>query len=244
MNPLIKKTGFWVRERSKWIDLAISCRTVVVRGHHVGWRAVSGRKWFFGTHGNPWISRNEAWELKSMEILRFSSIFIDFYGFSLILKVFWTRGLGSLWQPDRGGVDPPKKNCSIDVSEIEDLMIRWSSLEAWSQLGRTMMMRMGWEWWSGGWWVIGMVIRRLMGDRYWYNQFPHAQALESSADIAPYIEPPISPSTIMDSITVGRATAVEAAEGRPHIGGWRDWWFHIWYKISCHTWLPKRFRNW
>ena len=23
-------------------------------------------------------------------------------------------------------------------------------------------------------------------------------------------------------------TVVEATEGRLHIGGWRDWWFHIW----------------
>ena len=57
-----------VREWSRWIDLAISCRNVMVRGHQVGWRPVSGRKRFYGTHGNPWISRNEAWELKSMEI--------------------------------------------------------------------------------------------------------------------------------------------------------------------------------
>ena len=40
-----------------------------------------------------------------------------------------------------------------------------------------------------------------------------------------------------------RPTVVEAAEGRLHIGGWRDWWFHIWYNISYHIWLQKWCRN-
>ena len=62
--------------------------------------------------------------------------------------------------------------------------------------------------------------------------------------IVPYMEPPTSPSTIMDSTTVGaaegaRPTVVEAAEGRLHIGGWRDWWFHIWHNISHHIWLQN-----
>ena len=38
--------------------------------------------------------------------------------------------------------------------------------------------------------------------------------------IAPYMEPPISPSTIMDSTTEGaRPTVVEAAEGQGRLSG-------------------------
>ena len=55
--------------------------------------------------------------------------------------------------------------------------------------------------------------------------------------IVPYMEPPISPSTIMDSTTAAGAEGArptvleEAAEGRLHISGWQDWWFHIYGTI-------------
>ena len=39
-----KNLGFGVREGSKWIDLAIPYRTVVVRGHQLRRRSVSGPK--------------------------------------------------------------------------------------------------------------------------------------------------------------------------------------------------------
>ena len=50
-----------------------------------------------------------------------------------------------------------------------------------------------------------------------------------------YMEPPILPSVIMDA-DGARPTVVEAAEGRLHIGGWWDEWFHIWYNMSYHIW--------
>ena len=40
-----------------------------------------------------------------------------------------------------------------------------------------------------------------------------------------------------------RPTVVEAAGGRLHIGGWRDWWFHIWYNTSYHIWLQNGAEN-
>ena len=38
------KNGFGVREGSEWIDLAIPCRNVVVRGHQLRRRPASGPK--------------------------------------------------------------------------------------------------------------------------------------------------------------------------------------------------------
>ena len=53
--------------------------------------------------------------------------------------------------------------------------------------------------------------------------------------IVPYMEPPVSSSTMLDPHNSGAGaagawpTVLEAAE-------WRDWRFHIWYNIFHHVW--------
>ena len=63
---------------------------------------------------------------------------------------------------------------------------------------------------------------------------------EGSIISAPFLEPAMLGYTVPDmEPPISPCTTTEAAEGRLHIGGWRDLWFHIWYNIFYHIWVQN-----